>query len=110
MVLMLSIVSFAGSTIFGMARTYSEALTQPVQTQAETTETASLQAEQQAEIQGYESVLKREPDNGVALEGLVNMRLQMKDYKGAIAPLEKLVKLNPERSDYAQLLAKLKKK
>ena len=90
-----------------MIRTYKEALDQPVQSQVETTEADSLQTELQAQIRGYELVLKREPNNSIVLEGLVNTYLQMNDYKGAIAPLEKLVKLNPGRSDYVKLLKQI---
>lgn len=106
----LSIVSFLGSAVFGMAQTYSAGMNQSSQSQAETAEAVAEQTKLQAEIRGYELVLKREPNNSVVLEGLANTYLQMNDYKGAIDPLEKLVKLNPERSDYANLLAQTKQK
>ncbi len=53
-------------------------------------------------------VLEREPNNQNALEGLVQMRINMKDYEEAVPPLEKLVELNPEREDYQEVLAQLK--
>ncbi|HEY9662068.1 MAG TPA: tetratricopeptide repeat protein, partial [Allocoleopsis sp.] len=62
----------------------------------------------QQEIKGYEQVLQREPNNQAALEGLVNARLKMNDAAGAIEPLEKLVQLHPERTDYATLLDKIR--
>ena len=116
MVLMLSIVSFAGSTIFGMARTFSEVssstsqMSPDSQEQSQASYSQRRQAELEAQLRGYELVLKREPDNATALEGLANTRIQMNDYKGAIGPLEKLVKLNPGRSDYAALLNESKQK
>ena len=61
-----------------------------------------------AQARGYEEVLKREPENQTALRGLLEARLRLTDIKGAIEPLEKLAKLNPNQSEYAVLLAQAK--
>ncbi|HEY9648843.1 MAG TPA: tetratricopeptide repeat protein [Chroococcidiopsis sp.] len=61
------------------------------------------------QIRGYELVLKREPDNTTALEGLANAQLSSNNPQGAIAPLEKLVTLNPDNPTYANQLADAKK-
>jgi tetratricopeptide (TPR) repeat protein len=71
------------------------------------------------QIRGYESVLQREPENQAALKGLLEVRLTLlsqkkkgeikpADVQVVIAPLEKLVKLNPQQSEYAVLLAQAK--
>lgn len=62
--------------------------------------------EKQAE--GYELVVQREPQNSGALRGLLETRLKLGDIQGAIPPLEQIVKLNPEQTDYAVLLAQAK--
>ncbi len=67
-------------------------------------ETAKL--EEQAH--GYELVLQREPENQTALQGLAQARIQLRDFKGAIAPMEKLVASNPNQTEYKLLLAQLK--
>lgn len=58
-----------------------------------------------AQAQGYELVLQREPDNSAALRGLLEIRLQQGDIKGAIEPLEKLSQIKTEEPDYGILLA-----
>ena len=88
-----------------------------IQTNKSITKTASasisgLSPDQQAQLdidaRGYENVLEREPDNQTALRGLLDIRLQQGDIKGAITPLESLAKLNSEQLDYTILLAQAK--
>lgn len=62
----------------------------------------------EAEASGYQKVLEREPNNDTALNGLLKIRLQQKDLKSAIAPLETLAKLHPEQTEYSTLLAQAK--
>jgi regulator of sirC expression with transglutaminase-like and TPR domain len=64
----------------------------------------SVEERLEKRARGYEAVLAREPENRNALEELVKVRLQMGDKEGAIAPLEKLVELYPEREDYKIVL------
>ena len=107
MVATVSIVSFAGSMVFGMGQLFSSAWKEP-NTAANNGVAVEQESPLVAEARGYELVLEREPNNQVALEGLVNVRLKMGDNKGAIEPLEKLVKLNPNREDYKTGLEKAK--
>lgn len=64
------------------------------------------QLEEQA--QAYETVLQREPENQTVLRRLLELRLELVDIPGTIAPLETLVKLNPDQTNYAVLLAQAK--
>lgn len=59
----------------------------------------------QAEAQGYEQVLKREPDNLRALQGVIDTKLKMGDYQGAIPYLEKLAQMYPDNPQVLQPLA-----
>ncbi len=71
---------------------------------AESPETAA-QKKRQAEIDGYEAVLRSEPNNQFALRQLVDLRLAARDVKGAIAPLTRLAELNPKETRYRLELA-----
>ncbi|MBW4496818.1 MAG: tetratricopeptide repeat protein [Oscillatoria princeps RMCB-10] len=101
-----SIVSFGGSAVFGTAQLFSSAL--KPSSESSTTAVPVAESPLAGQARGYELVLQREPENQTALEGLVNVRLEMKDAKGAVQPLEKLVKLYPGRQDYKELLERVK--
>ena len=104
-----SMAGFAGSTIFGMVSLFSSGLSGQHQ-QKQAPVVVSQESLLAAQERGYMRVLQRDPQNLTALEGLAKVRLQMDDQVGAIDPLEKLVKLNPERADYKVLLGQAKGK
>lgn len=66
--------------------------------------TLSLEEQLIQQIEGYELVLQREPNNPVALEGLLTLRLRLRDARGALEPLEKLIELYPDQERYRQTL------
>ncbi len=107
--LIVSAIAFMASTAFGTAAMFQQGLNPPKQ-DAQTATAPSQDSQIKAQVSGYQQVLKREPDNQVALQGLVQGKLALNDFKGAIAPMEKLVKLNPDKPDYKQLLTALKQK
>lgn len=66
-------------------------------------------------IEGYESVLEREPDNATAKQGLeealkafIATQAQAGDLEQAIPPMEKLAALVPENEQYQQILSQMK--
>jgi predicted Zn-dependent protease len=99
-----SMFLFFGSTVFAVIPAIQQA-SQPKPA------TASVSAESalKQQAQGYELVLRREPENQLALEKLSLLRLELKDAKGARELLEKLVKLHPKRQDYKVVLEQVKK-
>jgi cytochrome c-type biogenesis protein CcmH/NrfG len=106
---LVSMVSFGGSAIFGIVNLFGSGLSSQHRQKQEPV-AVSQESLLAAKERGYETVLQREPENQTALEGLANVRLEMNDKVGAIEPLEKLVKLHPDRVDYKQLLGKAKGK
>jgi len=105
---LVSMVSFGGSAIFGVVSLFSSGLSS--QHRQKSPVAVSQESLLAAQERGYQTVLQREPQNQTALEGLANVRLQMNNKVGAIEPLEKLVKLNPDRADYKALLGQAKGK
>jgi cytochrome c-type biogenesis protein CcmH/NrfG len=95
--------------IFGVVSLFSSGLSSQHQ-QKSAPVAVSQESLLAAQERGYQTVLQREPQNQTALEGLANVRLQMNNKVGAIEPLEKLVKLNPDRADYKALLEQAKGK
>ncbi|AFY41986.1 M48 family metallopeptidase [Nostoc sp. PCC 7107] len=97
------LVSFVGSTVFGVITGLQQTHQRPQ------TKNVSIESSLQQQAHGYELVLQREPNNQVALEKLAIARLHLKDTKGAIALMEKLVQLHPDRQDYKVVLEDVKK-
>lgn len=110
LVLAIAVLSFAGvAVILPFSGLFRDS---PSADSAPSTEaiSASQQAELESQAKGYELVLQREPDNQTALRGVLDVRIQMGDIEGAIAPLERLAELNPDQTDYAVLLAQAKQR
>lgn len=108
-ILLLAALAFVGFSIVPIFQGIQESqqVTGTPTSAAATPETQKL--ELQSQEKGYGAVLQREPENQVALKGLLETRLQMvqlgmAEVKGVIEPLEKLVKLNPDNTEYAVLL------
>lgn len=109
-VLVLAVVAFVGISLIpliGTAFKESQPSTQATPTSGRTPGVGQ-QSKLEEQARGYELVLQREPENQTALRGLVEARIQLRDLKNAIAPLEKLVALNPNQTEYNVLLARVK--
>lgn len=106
--IILSGLAFAGTSIFGMAELFMKGFQEPPKNAQTATPSPNSQLK---EIEkGYERVLQREPENQFALQKLVEIRIQMNDLQGAVAPMEKLAKLNPDNAQYKALLAGIKER
>lgn len=121
-VLLLAVVAFVGVSVVPLITAFND--TQRLNQNATNPKVGSSpvsdeKSKAEDEVRGYELVLRREPENQAALKGLLQARLQLLSQKGkgeiqpadiqaVIEPLEKLVKLNPEQTKYAVLLAQAK--
>ncbi len=110
LIVVLAILTFAGLSMIPLLGVVFK--DNSPSAEATTAATPLISAQQQADLEaqakGYELVVQREPQNETALRGLLETRLRLGDIQGAIAPLEQIVKLNPEQTDYAVLLAQVK--
>jgi len=104
-----SIFSFLGGTSLGMLKVFSSVINSEESNPASQSESPELTPEQTLiqQARGYEVVLQREPENRIALEGLLVVRLQMNDLQNARIPLEKLVDLYPDDKTYEELMTQL---
>lgn len=59
------------------------------------------------EVQSYQVVLQQEPNNQTALRGLAKARIDQGNLEAAIAPLEKLIALEPNRIEYYVVLGQV---
>lgn len=121
-VLVLAVVAFVGISLIPILTAFnpSKSLSSNVSGMSNNALSSSAQSSTlEDQVRGYESVLQREPENQTALKGLLEARLRLLSQKkrGEVKPsdiqvvietLEKLVKLNPQQSEYAVLLAQAK--
>ena len=98
--------AFLGLMVFPLMSIFRSSPRQS--TQLPEPETLPSEQQLQEAEQGYEKVLAREPDNPVALQGLVKTRLQLNDLQGTIEPMEKLIELYPQEENLQALLAVIK--
>lgn len=78
-------------------------------TATENNQTVSLEEERlKKELEGYQLVLEKEPDNRFALEKLVQIQLQLGNLKEALPLMERLIKIEPENERYQEALALIK--
>lgn len=114
-VVVLVIIAFLGfslSPLLGGLLEANQQNNQPTPSPNQTS-VADKEADLLAQARGYELVLQREPDNLTALQGLLQVKLELiQSGKGnieeVIPPLEKLSELNPSSTDYNVLLAQAK--
>jgi tetratricopeptide (TPR) repeat protein len=113
--MVLALIAFVGfslfpllSNIFKDNQVRSETAPAPAVPTPAPTPPSSKQSDLEAQARGYELVVQREPENQTALQGLLRTRLELRDIKGTIPPLEKLAKLNPDEPRYGVLFAQAK--
>jgi predicted GTPase len=115
-VVLISVVSFFGSTAFGAYKTWQEIAKQPAPS-AQATPVMAKPELIQRRISGYETVLSKDPKNvearhglQLSLEDLTNSYIAADNYQASIMPLERLLKEYPDRSDYKKALDESRRK
>jgi predicted Zn-dependent protease len=99
-------IAFLASSVAGIGGLIASSFNKPA---AKENSAQSQNAQLQAEEKGFLGVLQREPNNQTALRGLVGIRLRQGDVPGTKTALERLVKLNPDNKQYKELLAAINK-
>lgn len=105
--IILSGVAFLGGTaVMGISLMTSERPPSNAATStAETSAEAAAKTQLEAQEAGYAAVVEREPENQLALEGLVQTRIELGKLEESLAPLETLHELDPENPQYLQAIA-----
>lgn len=107
--IILSGIAFLGSSVLGLAELIGSSLKEPV---AQENPAQSQNAQLNASEKGFLGVLKREPNNQTALQGIqeiVNIRMGQGDIPGTQAILKQLIEIDPTRKDYKEFLAAIDK-
>ncbi len=115
-VLVVALLAFVGVSMVPIIAAINDSRSSETNTQSSTKGSSTNgdpKSKLEDQVRGYESVLQREPENQIALKGLLEARLQLLalkqgNVKDVIEPLEKLAKLNPDQTKYAVLLAQAK--
>lgn len=98
--------AFVWFSVAEVIKMVSQPVTPPANTQNQ--EELSPQARLEKEMQGYQLVLDKEPDNVFALEKLVEVNLQLGNLAQALPLTEKLVELQPTNQRYQDVLKIIK--
>lgn len=97
-------LGFAGSTLaIALSSVFSQSNYPTSQSQS-SADSPSIEEQIQMQVQGYEKVLAREPQNLTALQGLAQIHLQTRNPEKAIPVLEKLVEYYPQQPEFASIL------
>lgn len=99
---LISVVAFSGFVVYGVVQSLHNLLKEATTDPAAETSTLGIQEA------GLVKVLAKEPNNQFVLEQLINIRLAQGKRKEALALLERLVKLNPQRVTFQRALAQLR--
>jgi hypothetical protein len=115
-VVLISFLSFFGTTAVGAVKMWQEIAKQPAPS-AQATPVMTKPDLIQRRISGYETVLSKDPKNAEArhglqlsLEDLTNSYIASDNYQASIVPLERLLKEYPDRADYKKALDESRRK